>query len=115
MEIQLEWVLAIVTVVIVVLLLAYFAKKSIVSAIETILADQAVIANTEKIVESQPESVQGVLDVVHRQLDMIEGLLRNAGVLGTPVGVILDKVEDFVEKITDDVPEDEKPPEAPAG
>lgn len=109
---QYEWFINIIVVVVTVGLMTYFTRRAFNQAVAEILENQEVIASTEKIVEAQPETTQDFLKVVHRQIDLLEGLLKNAGLLDTTViGKIIDKGEDFLEKVTNDTPE--QPPITP--
>jgi hypothetical protein len=112
---QTEWIISIAVVVVSVLVMAYINRKSLVEAIEMILTNPSVITNTENVVGAQPVVLQETFKVIHRQMDLIESLARNAGLIDTPVGRIIDVVEDFGEEVTNDTPYKPTPPDTPEG
>lgn len=112
---QTEWIISIAVVVVSVLVMAYINRKSIVEAIEMILTNPAVITNSENVVGAQPIALQETFKVIHRQMDLIENLMRNSGLIDTPIGRIVDVTEDFADEITNDTPYKPTPPDTPQG
>jgi hypothetical protein len=109
---QTEWVVSLVVVFVTVLLMAWINRKSIEQAIKLLLTNPAVITNTENIVGVQPVALQETFKIIHRQMDLIETLVRDAGLIDTPIGRVIDYAEDFADEITNDTPY--TPPVAPS-
>jgi len=112
-----ETLLIIITIVVVGAILAYLQRKALTDAIIEIVENQDLVSNIETVVEQQPQATQDLVAVLQRQLTLIEGLVRGAGLIDTPIGRVIDKIEDSAREITD-ANGAEKPkedPETPAG